>query len=51
MYEADDEEADRIWDLVEAKMDEKRKTRREEALKKQEEEYYKHKPKVQGLLF
>lgn len=47
-YEADDEEADRIWDQVEAKMDERRKKRREEAERKQEEEYRRLKPKVQA---
>jgi pre-mRNA-processing factor 6 len=48
VYEKDDEEADRIWDLIESKMDERRKTRREESERKQEEEYRKLKPKVQA---
>lgn len=47
LYEADDEEADRIWEEVEAKMDERRKSRREKKELEDMERIRKEKPKIQ----
>ncbi|KAJ3054561.1 hypothetical protein HK097_001445 [Rhizophlyctis rosea] len=46
-YEADDEEADRIYEEVDAKMDERRKVRREAREKEELERYRKERPKIQ----
>eukprot|EP01027_Heterolobosea_sp_BB2_P016193 GEZU01023080.1.p1 GENE.GEZU01023080.1~~GEZU01023080.1.p1 ORF type:complete len:983 (-),score=312.18 GEZU01023080.1:84-3032(-) len=46
-YDADDQEADRVWAEVEEKMDSRRKARREERLKQTMEEYRKSRPKIQ----
>lgn len=47
VYEADDEEADRIWEGVDAKMDERRKKQREIAEAKIAEEERRKNPKLQ----
>lgn len=39
VYEADDEEADRIYEMVDAKIDERRKSRREAREKIEEAEF------------
>ncbi|KAJ3333929.1 Pre-mRNA-processing factor 6 [Blyttiomyces sp. JEL0837] len=46
-YEADDEEADRIYDEVDKKMDERRKSRREAREREELERYRKENPKIQ----
>ncbi|KAI9328374.1 PRP1 splicing factor, N-terminal-domain-containing protein [Obelidium mucronatum] len=46
-YEADDEEADRIYEQVEAAMDERRRARREAREKAELERYRKERPKIQ----
>ncbi|KAI9004399.1 PRP1 splicing factor, N-terminal-domain-containing protein [Hyaloraphidium curvatum] len=46
-YEADDEEADRIWEMVDRKMDERRKARREAREKEELEKMRAEKPKIQ----
>ncbi|KAJ3172571.1 hypothetical protein HDU88_005899 [Geranomyces variabilis] len=46
-YEADDEEADRIYEEVDAKMDERRRARREAREKEELERYRKERPKIQ----
>ncbi|KAG0376876.1 hypothetical protein BGX24_007069 [Mortierella sp. AD032] len=46
-YEADDEEADQIYDAIDAKLDERRKARREAREKEEEERINKERPKIQ----
>ncbi|KAJ3069041.1 hypothetical protein HDU99_003043, partial [Rhizoclosmatium hyalinum] len=46
-YEADDEEADRIYEQVDAAMDERRRARREAREKEELEKYRKERPKIQ----
>ncbi|KAJ3189197.1 Pre-mRNA-processing factor 6 [Gaertneriomyces sp. JEL0708] len=46
-YEADDEEADRIYEEVDKKMDERRKARREAREREELEKYRKERPKIQ----
>ncbi|KAJ3300496.1 hypothetical protein HK104_011001 [Borealophlyctis nickersoniae] len=46
-YEADDEEADRIYEEVDRKMDERRRARREAREKEELERYRKERPKIQ----
>ncbi|KAI8902047.1 PRP1 splicing factor, N-terminal-domain-containing protein [Globomyces pollinis-pini] len=46
-YEQDDEEADRIYEQIEKKMDERRKLRREARERDDLEQYRKEKPKIQ----
>ncbi|KAI8921006.1 PRP1 splicing factor, N-terminal-domain-containing protein [Powellomyces hirtus] len=46
-YEADDEEADRIYEEVDAKMDERRRVRREAREREELEKYRKERPKIQ----
>ncbi|KAJ3023170.1 Pre-mRNA-processing factor 6 [Thoreauomyces humboldtii] len=46
-YEADDEEADRIYEEVDAKMDERRRARREAREREELEKYRKERPKIQ----
>ncbi|KAJ3398945.1 hypothetical protein HDV05_002163, partial [Chytridiales sp. JEL 0842] len=46
-YEADDEEADRIYEEVDAAMDERRRSRREAREKEELERYRKERPKIQ----
>ncbi|KAF8610047.1 hypothetical protein BDV93DRAFT_517243 [Ceratobasidium sp. AG-I] len=48
VYEADDEEADRIYDAVDNKMDERRKARREAREKQEHEEFRASRPKLQA---
>ncbi|GAA5937627.1 U4/U6-U5 snRNP complex subunit PRP6 [Sporobolomyces koalae] len=48
VYEADDEEADRIYDLVDAKIDERRKARREAREKAEHEKQLKERPTIQS---
>ncbi|KAG1469969.1 hypothetical protein G6F56_002952 [Rhizopus delemar] len=45
-YEEDDEEADRVWDLIDAKMDERRKARREAREREELERYRLERPKI-----
>mmetsp|Transcript_12346 Transcript_12346/g.16002 ORF Transcript_12346/g.16002 Transcript_12346/m.16002 type:complete len:947 (+) Transcript_12346:35-2875(+) len=45
-YDKDDEEADRIWESVEKRMDEKRKRQREAKSKRAEEKLRKTRPKI-----
>ncbi|CAE6448853.1 unnamed protein product [Rhizoctonia solani] len=47
VYEADDEEADRIYEAVDNKMDERRKARREAREKEEQEEFRVSRPKLQ----
>lgn len=47
-YEKDDEEADRVWDEIDERMDSKRRARREEAKRKELEEFRKKNPKIQS---
>ncbi|KAF9519699.1 hypothetical protein BS47DRAFT_1375004 [Hydnum rufescens UP504] len=47
VYEADDEEADKIYDSVDAKMDERRKARREAREAAERERYLAERPKLQ----
>ncbi|KAI9097297.1 PRP1 splicing factor, N-terminal-domain-containing protein [Phlyctochytrium arcticum] len=46
-YEADDEEADRIYEEIDAKMDERRRARREAREREELEKYRKERPKIQ----
>ncbi|KAL1310971.1 hypothetical protein AAFC00_001191 [Neodothiora populina] len=46
-YDRDDDEADRIYDEVDAKMDRRRKIRREAREKQEREEYERNNPKIQ----
>ncbi|KAF9184494.1 hypothetical protein BGZ51_009400 [Haplosporangium sp. Z 767] len=46
-YEADDEEADQIYDAIDAKLDERRKARREAREKEMQEKLNKERPKIQ----
>ncbi|KAF9340677.1 hypothetical protein BGZ91_000732 [Linnemannia elongata] len=46
-YEADDEEADQIYDAIDAKLDERRKARREAREKEEEERINKERPRIQ----
>ncbi|KAG9080350.1 hypothetical protein FRC06_006755 [Ceratobasidium sp. 370] len=48
VYEADDEEADRIYEAVDSKMDERRKARREAREKQEHEEFRASRPKLQA---
>lgn len=50
VYEADDEEADRIYEAVDAKIDEKRRVRREAKEKEEEEKLRISKPTIQEQL-
>ncbi|KAI9281199.1 PRP1 splicing factor, N-terminal-domain-containing protein [Sporodiniella umbellata] len=45
-YEEDDEEADRVWDQVDARMDERRKARREAREREELERYRLERPKI-----
>jgi pre-mRNA-processing factor 6 len=46
-YEADDEEADKIWEAVDLKMDERRKSRREAREREELEKLTQERPKIQ----
>lgn len=46
-YDKDDEEADRVYDAIDRKMDEKRKEYRENRLKRELEKYRQERPKIQ----
>lgn len=46
-YDKEDEEADRIWGLIDARMDSRRKARREELQKQELEKYRQVRPKIQ----
>ncbi|GAA6064103.1 hypothetical protein JCM10212_003666 [Sporobolomyces blumeae] len=48
VYEADDEEADRIYDIVDQKIDERRKARREAREKQEAEQALKDRPTIQS---
>ncbi|KAM0751780.1 hypothetical protein T439DRAFT_324971 [Meredithblackwellia eburnea MCA 4105] len=48
VYEADDEEADRIYEAVDAKIDERRKARREAREKAEEEKFRAERPTIQS---
>ena len=48
VYEADDEEADRIYEAVDAKIDERRKSRREAREKEEEETFRASRPTIQA---
>lgn len=48
VYEADDEEADRIYEAVDAKLDERRKVRREAREKEEEEKFRAERPTIQS---
>ncbi|KAK4051709.1 U4/U6 x U5 tri-snRNP complex subunit Prp1 [Microbotryomycetes sp. JL221] len=48
VYEADDEEADRIYASVDAKIDARRKTRREQRQRQEEEKFRKENPTIQS---
>ncbi|GAA6023804.1 hypothetical protein JCM11491_000549 [Sporobolomyces phaffii] len=48
VYEADDEEADRIYDLVDFKIDQRRKSRREERERLEREKELEQKPTIQS---
>ncbi|RCH94086.1 Pre-mRNA-processing factor 6 [Rhizopus azygosporus] len=45
-YEEDDEEADRVWDMIDAKMDERRKARREAREREELARYRRERPKI-----
>ncbi|KAI9303749.1 PRP1 splicing factor, N-terminal-domain-containing protein [Cunninghamella echinulata] len=45
-YEEDDEEADRVWDMIDTRMDERRKARREAREKEELERYRRERPKI-----
>ncbi|KAI8988629.1 PRP1 splicing factor, N-terminal-domain-containing protein [Mycotypha africana] len=45
-YEEDDEEADRVWDMIDAKMDERRKARREAREREEIARFRKERPKI-----
>ncbi|TPX31829.1 hypothetical protein SmJEL517_g04892 [Synchytrium microbalum] len=46
-YEMDDEEADRIYEAIDKKMDERRRSRREAREREEQERYRKERPKIQ----
>lgn len=46
-YDKDDEEADRVYEGIDSRMDEKRKAYREARLKRQIEQYRQERPKIQ----
>lgn len=48
VYEADDEEADKIYDAVDRKIDERRKSRREAREKEEEEKFRRETPTIQS---
>lgn len=48
VYEADDEEADRIYEAVDAKIDERRKSRREAREKDEEDKFRASRPTIQS---
>ncbi|ORY83600.1 hypothetical protein BCR35DRAFT_278464 [Leucosporidium creatinivorum] len=48
VYEADDEEADRIYEFVDAKIDERRKARREAREKEEEDKFRAERPTIQS---
>ena len=48
VYEADDEEADRIYEAVDAKIDERRKKRREQREKEEEDKFRAERPTIQS---
>lgn len=48
VYEADDEEADRIYEAVDAKIDERRKSRREAREKEEEDKFRAARPTIQS---
>ena len=50
VYEADDEEADRIYEAVDAKMDEKRRVKREAKEKEEEDKFRLSRPTIQEQL-
>ncbi|KAI8344399.1 PRP1 splicing factor, N-terminal-domain-containing protein [Chlamydoabsidia padenii] len=45
-YEEDDEEADRVWDMIDARMDERRKARREAREQQELEKFRQERPKI-----
>ncbi|KAI8976100.1 PRP1 splicing factor, N-terminal-domain-containing protein [Pilobolus umbonatus] len=45
-YEEDDEEADRVWDMIDAKMDERRRARREAREREELAKYRLERPKI-----
>ncbi|KAI8097326.1 PRP1 splicing factor, N-terminal-domain-containing protein [Halteromyces radiatus] len=45
-YEEDDEEADRVWDMIDARMDERRKARREAREKEELAKFRQERPKI-----
>ncbi|KAI8384838.1 PRP1 splicing factor, N-terminal-domain-containing protein [Radiomyces spectabilis] len=45
-YEEDDEEADRVWEMIDTRMDERRKARREAREREELERYRKERPKI-----
>lgn len=49
MYDQDDAEADSIWDAIDARMDSKRKERREAKEQEEIKKMRKNKPKIQSL--
>lgn len=48
VYEADDEEADRIYEAVDAKIDERRKAKREAREKEEEDKFRAERPTIQS---
>ncbi|TPX46979.1 hypothetical protein SeMB42_g03012 [Synchytrium endobioticum] len=46
-YEVDDEEADKIYEAIDRKMDERRRARREAREREEQEKYRKERPKIQ----
>lgn len=48
VYEADDEEADRIYEFVDSKIDERRKARREAREKEEEDKFRAERPTIQS---
>lgn len=48
VYEADDEEADRIYEAVDAHLDERRRARREAREKEEEEKFRAARPTIQA---
>lgn len=48
MYEADDEEADRIYEAVDAKIDERRRAKREAREREEAEKLLKERPTIQS---
>ncbi|GAA98462.1 uncharacterized protein L969DRAFT_87027 [Mixia osmundae IAM 14324] len=47
VYEKDDEEADKIYELVDARMDERRRAKREAREREEEEKYLRENPRIQ----